>query len=43
MVSAVGEGWRLFRKDGEEEEKGCPLYEKAAQMEKMDNRLHESS
>lgn len=42
MVSAVGEGCRLFSSGGEEE-KGCPLYEKAAQMQKMDNRLPETS
>lgn len=42
MASAAGEGCRLFRND-REEEKGCPWYEKAAHMQKMDNRQHESS
>ena len=43
VVSAVRDGHRLFRNDREDEEKGCSLYEKAAQMQRMENGLHESS
>lgn len=40
VVHAVRDGRRLFRSDREDEQKGCPLYEKAAQMQRMDKSLH---
>lgn len=43
MIRAVWDGHRLFRNYREDEQKGCPLYEKAAQMQRMDKRLCESS
>lgn len=39
----IQDGHRLFRNYREDEQKGCPLYEKAAQMQRLDKRLCESS